>query len=48
MSGQVSREQPLVVAEATHLTKTFQVPTSVVLDGHGRTAVLINSQGKRI
>ena len=47
MSGQVSREQPLVVAEAAHLTKVLQAPTSVVLDGHGRTAVLINSQGRR-
>ena len=48
MSGQVSGEQPLVVAKAAHLTKVFQAPASVVLDGHGRSSVLINSQGKRI
>ena len=48
MSGQASGEQPLVVAKAAHLTKVFQAPASVVLDGHGRSSVLINSQGKRI
>ena len=48
MSGHLSREQPLVVAEAAHLAKVFQAPTSVVLDGRGRTAVLLNSQGRGI
>ena len=48
MSGQVSREQPLVATEAAHLAQVFQAPTSVVLDGKGRTAVLLNSQGRRI
>ena len=42
ISGQVSREQPLVVAHV------FQAPTSVVLDGKGRSAVLLNSQGAKI
>ncbi len=48
MSGHVSREQPLVVAEAVHLAKVFKAPTSVVMDGKGKTAVLLNSQGRRI
>ena len=48
MSGQESREQPLVVAEAAHLAQVFQAPTGVVLDGKGRSAVLMNSQGRRI
>ena len=48
MSGQESREQPLVVAEAAHLAQVLQAPTSVVLDGKGRSAVLLNSQGAKI
>ena len=48
MSSQVSREQPLVVPEAAHLAQVFQAPASVVFDGKGRTAVLLNSQGRRI
>lgn len=48
MSGQVTRERPLVVPEVAHLAKVLQAPASVVLDSKGRTAVLLNSQGRRI
>ena len=49
MTGQELREdsgKPLVDPEATHIAKVCQVPSSVVLDGKGRTAVLMNSQGR--
>lgn len=49
MTGQELREdsgKPLVDPEATHIAKVCQAPSSVVLDGKGRTAVLMNSRGR--
>ena len=49
MTGQELREdsgKPLVDPEVTHIAKVCQAPSSVVLDGKGRTAVLMNSQGR--